>query len=148
GSPGASPAGAAGLQLSGGAAIVAPANAFPSGIPGNALIVLPLNQPSPDLTAQLAKGPFAVTPDQMWKLLGFNGPAVQVQDDQGRPIAIGLDDLVSGLQKHWDEQPDDLNRGRLLAQELLKHGRVEKAEAVLSRLVAKGGSGEDWLALG
>jgi len=90
----------------------------------------------------------ALTPDQMWKLLGFNGPAVQVQDDQGRPLAIGLEDLISGLQKHWDEAPDDLNRGRILAQELLKYGRLEKAEAVLSRVVAKGGQGDDWLALG
>jgi tetratricopeptide (TPR) repeat protein len=84
----------------------------------------------------------------MWKLLGFNGPAVQVQDDQGRPIAIGLDDLISGLQKHWDDGPDDLNRGRILAQELLKYSKLDKAEAVLSKLVARGGTGDDWLALG
>jgi tetratricopeptide (TPR) repeat protein len=127
---------------------VAPVSAFPSGIPGNALIVLPLAAPSDELKAQIEKGPFAVTPEQMWKLLGFNGPAVQVQDDQGRPIAIGLDDLVSGLQKHWDEAPDDLNRGRILAQELLKYGRLDKAEIALSKIVAKGGLGDDWLALG
>ena len=34
--------------------------------------------------------------DDVWKLLGFNGPAVQVQDEQGRPIAIGLEDLLAG----------------------------------------------------
>jgi tetratricopeptide (TPR) repeat protein len=155
GGPGGAPGGAGGangpaggLQISGGAAIVAPASAFPSGIPQHALVVIPLAAPSAELKAQLEKGPLAVTPDQMWQLLGFNGPAVQVQDDQGRPIAIGLEDLVSGLQKHWDEAPDDLNRGRILAQELLKYGRLEKAEAALSRIVAKGGGGEDWLALG
>jgi tetratricopeptide (TPR) repeat protein len=137
-----------GLNISGGAAIVAPVSAFPNGIPQNALIVVPLAAPTAELVAQLEKGPVAVTPDQMWVLLGFNGPAVQVQDDQGRPIAIGLEDLLSGLQKHWDETPDDLNRGRILAQELLKYGRLEKAEAVLSRVVAKGGVGDDWLALG
>ena len=137
-----------GLSITGGAAIVAPVAAFPGGIPQNALIVLPLSAPTPELKAQLEKGPAAVTPDQMWKLLGFNGPAVQVQDDQGRPIAIGLEDLIAGLQKHWDEAPDDLNRGRILAQELLKYGRTENAEAVLSRIVAKGGQGDDWLALG
>jgi tetratricopeptide (TPR) repeat protein len=137
-----------GLSIGGGAAIVAPVSAFQGGIPQNALIVLPLSQPTAELTAQLEKGPVAVTPEQMWKLLGFNGPAVQVQDDQGRPIAIGLEDLLSGLQKHWDEAPDDLNRGRILAQELLKYGRLEKAEAVLSKVVAKGGVGDDWLALG
>jgi tetratricopeptide (TPR) repeat protein len=148
GGNGANGPGAPGLTLSGGAAIVAPANAFPNGIPANALVLLPLTQPSTELTDQLAKGPLAITPEQMWKMLGFNGPAVQIQDDQGRPIAIGLDDLVTGLQKHWDDEPDDLNRGRMLAQELLKYGRLEKAEQALSRLVAKGGTGEDWLALG
>jgi hypothetical protein len=137
-----------GLSITGGAAIVAPVAAFPGGIPQNALIVLPLSAPTSELKAQLEKGPMAVTPDQMWKLLGFNGPAVQVQDDQGRPIAIGLEDLIAGLQKHWDEAPDDLNRGRILAQELLKYGRTENAESVLSRIVAKGGQGDDWLALG
>ena len=137
-----------GLSITGGAAIVAPVAAFPGGIPQNALIVLPLSAPTPELKAQLEKGPAAVTPDQMWKLLGFNGPAVQVQDDQGRPIAIGLEDLIAGLQKHWEEAPDDLNRGRILAQELLKYGRTENAESVLSRIVAKGGQGDDWLALG
>jgi tetratricopeptide (TPR) repeat protein len=141
------PAGA-GLSITGGAAIMAPVNAFPGGIPTNALIVLPLSAPTDELKAQLDKGPVALTPEQMWKLLGFNGPAVQVQDDQGRPIAIGLEDLIAGLQKHWDEAPDDLNRGRILAQELLKYGKLEKAEAVLSRVVAKGGQGDDWLALG
>ncbi|MFS8069779.1 MAG: tetratricopeptide repeat protein, partial [Byssovorax sp.] len=90
----------------------------------------------------------AVTVEQMWKLLGFNGPAVQVQDDQGRPIAIGLEDLLAGLDKHWVEQPDDLNRGRIYAQELLKHNRLPRAEQVLSKIVAKGGTGDDWLALG
>jgi tetratricopeptide (TPR) repeat protein len=96
----------------------------------------------------LEKGPAAVTLEQMWKLLGFNGPAVQVQDDQGRPIAIGLEDLLAGLDKHWLEQPDDLNRGRIYAQELLKHNRLQRAEQVLSKIVAKGGTGDDWLALG
>jgi tetratricopeptide (TPR) repeat protein len=139
---------AGGLSIGGGAAIVAPLSAFPNGVPPNALIVLPLNAPTPELQSQLEKGPVAVTQDQMWKLLGFNGPAVQVQDEQGRPIAIGLEDLLGGLQKHWDDAPDDLNRGRILAQELLKYGKLDKAEAVLSKLVAKGGSGDDWLALG
>ena len=34
---------------------------------------------------------------------------------------IGLEDLLSGLEKHWQENKDDLNRGRLYAQELMKH---------------------------
>jgi len=140
--------GVAGLQIQGGAAIVAPVSAFPNGVPGNAMILLPINKPTDELLAMLEKGPSAVTQEQMWTLLGFNGPAVQVQDDQGRPIAIGLEDLLSGLEKHWQEQPDDLNRGRIYAQELLKHTRLAKAEQVLSKVVAKGGTGEDWLALG
>ncbi|MFT3774361.1 MAG: hypothetical protein QM820_54060 [Minicystis sp.] len=140
--------GVSGLQIQGGAAVVAPVSAFPNGVPANALIVVPINKPTDELIEQMEKGPVAVTTEQMWQLLGFNGPAVQVQDDQGRPIAIGLEDLLSGLDKHWQEQPDDLNRGRIYAQELLKHGRLPRAEQVLSKLVAKGGTGEDWLALG
>jgi tetratricopeptide (TPR) repeat protein len=140
---------AASLSLTGGAAIVAPVSMFPNGIPNNALIVLPLSKPTDELIAMLQKGPTAVTQDQMWSLLGFNGPAVQVQDDQGRPIAIGLEDLLAGLEKHWQEASEDLNRGRIFAQELLKYSRFEKAETVLSKIVAKGGLvGDDWLALG
>jgi len=139
---------AAGLQIQGGAAIVAPVSAFPNGVPGNALIVIPLAKIEDETKAMLDKGPTVVTPDQMWKMLGFNGPAVQVQDDQGRPIAIGLEDLLAGLEKHWQEQPDDLNRARIYAQELLKYNRLPRAEQVLSKVVAKGGTGDDWLALG
>ena len=137
-----------GLQIGGGAAIVAPAAAFQGALPPNALVVVPITKPTDELKQLLEKGPVAITPEQMWTLLGFNGPAVQVQDDQGRPIAIGLDDLLGGLEKHWKDAPDDLNRARVLAQELLKHGRLARAEQVLSKIVAKGGTGDDWLALG
>jgi tetratricopeptide (TPR) repeat protein len=146
--PGAPGSGQSNLQLQGGAAIVAPVSAFPGGVPGNALIVLPLSKPSDELGEAIKKGPVALEVDQMWQLLGFNGPAVQVQDADGRPIAIGLEDLLSGLDKHWTEDSTDLNRGRLYAQELMKYGRFEKAEKVLSKVVALGGGGEDWLALG
>lgn len=138
----------ANLQLSGGAAIVAPVNAFPGGVPSNALVVLPLSEPKEELKEKLGEGPLVVTQEQMWELLGFNGPAVQVQDNQGRPVAIGLEDLLGGLEKHWKENKQDLNRGRIYAQELMKYGRVEKAEKVLARIVAQGGTGDDWLGLG
>ena len=137
-----------GLQISGGAAIMAPVSAFPNGVPGNAIIVIPLSKPTDELKEQLNAGPSALTVEQMWKLLGFNGPAVQVQDEQGRPIAIGLEDLLAGLDKHWQEAQDDLARGRIYAQELMKYGRLQRAEQVLSKIVAKGGTGDDWLALG
>jgi Tfp pilus assembly protein PilF len=39
-------------------------------------------------------------------------------------------------------------RGRIFAQELIKYGRHAKAEGVLSKIVARGGDGEDWLGLG
>jgi tetratricopeptide (TPR) repeat protein len=138
----------ANLQLQGGAAIIAPVSAFPGGVPGNALIVLPLSQPSDELTGALKEGPVAINVEKMWELLGFNGPAVQVQDAEGRPIAIGLDDLLAGLEKHWQEDKADLNRGRMYAQELMKYGRFDKAEKVMARVVAGGGAGEDWLGLG
>jgi len=136
------------LQLRGGAAIIAPPSAFPSGMPGNALVVVPLAQPSDELRDKIKQGPVAVSLDEMWKLLGFNGPAVQVQDQEGRPVAIGLNDLLEGLDKHWQEDKKDAQRGRLYAQELLKYGRFETAEKVLSVVVASGGGGDDWLALG
>jgi predicted Zn-dependent protease len=140
--------GVQGLQIQGGAAIVAPAQAFQNGLPANALVVVPITKPSDELKEKLKEGPLAVTQEQMWSLLGFNGPAVQVMDDQGRPVAIGLEDLLDGLDKHWKDNPGDLNRARVYAQELLKHQRLQKAEQVLSKLVAKGGNGDDWLALG
>lgn len=137
-----------GIQLTGGAAILAPVSAFQNGVPGNALVLLPIQPNGTPLEKKVIDGPVALTMDEVWKLLGFNGPAVQVQDEQGRPIAIGLEDLLGGLEKHWNENGDDLSRGRIFAQELLKYGRFEKAEKVLGKIVALGGDGEDWLGLG
>jgi len=137
-----------GIGLTGGAAILAPISAFPNGVPGNAMVLIPLGANGAPVEKQIVNGPVALTLDEVWKLLGFNGPAVQVQDDQGRPIAIGLEDLLGGLEKHWNESNDDLMRGRIFAQELMKYGRNEKAETVLAKIVARGGEGEDWLALG
>jgi tetratricopeptide (TPR) repeat protein len=139
---------AANLQIGGTAAIIAPVGAFQGGIPQNALVLLPLSKLSDEITAKLKGGPVVVGMDDMWKLLGFNGPAVQVQDAEGRPVTIGLEDLLDGLEKHWNEGKEDLNRGRLFAQELMKYGRAEKAEKVLAKIVASGGGGDDWLGLG
>lgn len=148
GAPSAEKVVGANLNIQGGAAIVAPVSAFQGGIPQNALIVLPLKNPTDELLEKMKEGAIAVTPEKMWSLLGFNGPAVQVQDNEGRPIAIGLEDLLGGLEKHWKENQGDLNRGRIYSQELMKYGRPEQAEKVLSRVVASGGTAEDWLALG
>ena len=147
GSPNAANQGAS-LQLKGGAAIVAPVGAFPGGVPANALVVVPVTKPTAELEAQLKQGPFAVTQEQMWALLGFNGPAVQVQDGEGRPITIGLEDLLDGLREHWNENKSDMNRGRSFAGELMKYRRFEEAEKVWSKVVALGGGGEDWMSLG
>ncbi len=136
------------IQVKGGAAILAPISSFPNGVPSNALVLIPLGPNGAPVEKQVIDGPMALKEEDVWKLLGFNGPAVQVQDDQGRPIAIGLEDLLSGLEKHWTENGDDLNRGRIYAQELMKYNRAAKAEGVLSKIVAKGGSGDDWLGLG
>ena len=138
----------ASITPQGGAAIVAPIQSFPNGVPANALVLIPLGPNGQPVEKQLADGPMALKMEDVWKLLGFNGPAVQVQDDQGRPIAIGLEDLLGGLEKHWNEGQDDLNRGRIFAQELMKYGRFDRAEKVLAKIVALGGEGEDWLALG
>ncbi len=56
--------------------------------------------------------------------------------------------MLAGLEKHWNENPDDVTRGRIYAQELMKYNRRERAEQVLAKVVAKGATGEDWLALG
>jgi tetratricopeptide (TPR) repeat protein len=138
----------ANLNIEGGAAILAPVSAFQSGIPQGALVLLPIKKPTDELIEMLKQGPVALQPDQMWKLLGFNGPAVQIQDSQGRPITVGLDDLLASLEKHYNESPDDLNRGRLYAQELMKYRRHEQAEKVMAKIVATGGTGQDWLGLG
>jgi tetratricopeptide (TPR) repeat protein len=136
------------VALQGGAAILAPITAFPNGVPGNAMVLIPLGPNGAPVEKEVVNGPVALTMEQVWKLLGFNGPAVQVQDEQGRPIAIGLEDLLSGLEKHWRDSQDDLDRGRIYAQELMKYNRHDKAEAVLAKIVARGGDGNDWLGLG
>jgi tetratricopeptide (TPR) repeat protein len=140
--------GEANLAIEGGAAILAPVGAFPGGVPQGALVVLPIKKPTDELLELMKAGPVALKPEQMWQLLGFNGPAVQVQDAQGRPVTMGLEDLLGGLERHWRENGEDLNRGRLYAQELIKYGRAEQAEKVLAKVVASGGTGLDWLALG
>jgi hypothetical protein len=137
-----------GIAVQGGAAILAPIQSFPNGVPANAMVLIPLGPNGAPVEKDVVDGPVALTMEQVWKLLGFNGPAVQVQDEQGRPIAIGLEDLLSGLEKHWVDSQDDLDRGRIFAQELMKYQRHEKAEAVLAKVVARGGDGQDWLALG
>jgi tetratricopeptide (TPR) repeat protein len=136
------------VAIQGGAAILAPISSFPNGVPGNAMVLIPLGQNGQPVEKDVVNGPVALTMDQVWKLLGFNGPAVQVQDEQGRPIAIGLEDLLAGLEKHWKDSQDDLDRGRIYAQELMKYNRHDKAEAVLAKIVARGGDGNDWLGLG
>jgi tetratricopeptide (TPR) repeat protein len=138
----------ANLTIEGGAAILAPLSAFQNGIPQGALILLPIKKPTDELLESMKAGPVALQPDQMWKLLGFNGPAVQIQDAQGRPITVGLEDLLASLEKHYSENSEDLNRGRLYAQELMKYRRHEQAEKVMAKVVASGGSGQDWLGLG
>ena len=148
--PQAAPSGAGGpgITLTGGAAILAPITAFPNGVPSNAMVLIPLGPNGAPIEKEIVNGPVAIQVDEVWKLLGFNGPAIQVQDDQGRPIAFGLEDLLAGLEKHWTDGQDDLGRGRVFAQELMKYQRWAKAEGVLAKIVALGGDGEDWLALG
>jgi tetratricopeptide (TPR) repeat protein len=140
--------GAGGIAVQGGAAILAPIQSFPNGVPANAMVLIPLGPNGAPIEKEIIDGPVKITMEQVWKLLGFNGPAVQVQDEQGRPIAIGRDDLLSGLEKHWVDSQDDLDRGRIFAQELMKYQMHEKAESVLAKVVARGGDGQDWLALG
>jgi tetratricopeptide (TPR) repeat protein len=137
-----------GIAIQGGAAILAPIQSFPNGVPANAMVLIPLGPNGAPVEKDVVDGPVALTMEQVWKLLGFNGPAVQVQDEQGRPIAIGLEDLLGGLEKHWKDNQEDLDRGRIYAQELMKYNRHDKAEAVLAKVVARGGDGQDWLGLG
>src|SRR5260221_6909095 len=136
------------LQLTGGAAILAPFTAFPNGLPANALVLIPIAPNGQPLEKKITDGPVGLEMDEVWKLLGFNGPAVQVQDEQGRPIMIGLEGLLAGLDKSWDENQDDFDRGKIYEQKLLEHQKHAKAEAVLAKIVAKGGGGGFLLLLG
>jgi tetratricopeptide (TPR) repeat protein len=132
-----------------GAAILAPPTAFQNGaLPPGAMVVIPIGADGEALPKPLVDGPVALTNEQMWKLLGFNGPAVQVQDQEGRPVLIGVEDLLNGLDQMYKQEPGDLQRARIYAQELMKHERHEKAEQVLGKIVARGGDADDWLALG
>lgn len=132
-----------------GAAILAPPTAFQNGqLPPGAMIVVPIGADGETLPKPLVDGPVALTNEQMWKLLGFNGPAVQVQDQEGRPVLIGLEDLLKGLEEMYKQDPSDVQRTRVYAQELIKHERFEKAEQVIGKMVARGGDADDWLALG
>ncbi|MBI2391370.1 MAG: hypothetical protein HYV09_17400 [Deltaproteobacteria bacterium] len=132
-----------------GAAILAPPTAFANGqLPPGAMIVVPIGADGEALPKPLVEGPVALTNEQMWKLLGFNGPAVQVQDQEGRPVLIGLEDLLNGLEQMYKQDPSDTQRARVYAQELMKHERFDKAEQIIGKLVARGGDADDWLALG
>jgi len=132
-----------------GAAILAPPTAFQNGqLPPGAMIMIPIGADGEALPKPLVDGPVALTNEQMWKLLGFNGPAVQVQDQEGRPVLIGVEDLLNGLEQMYKQEPGDMQRARVYAQELMKHERFEKAEQVLGKIVARGGDADDWLALG
>ncbi len=132
-----------------GAAILAPPTAFQNGqLPPGAMILVPIGADGEALPKPIVEGPVALTNEQMWKLLGFNGPAVQVQDQEGRPVLIGLEDLLGGLEQMYKQDPSDTQRARIYAQELMKHERFDKAEMVIGKMVARGGDADDWLALG
>jgi tetratricopeptide (TPR) repeat protein len=132
-----------------GAAILAPPTAFQGGaLPPGAMVLIPLGPDGEPLPKPVVEGPVALTQEQMWKLLGFNGPAVQVQDQEGRPILIGVEDLLKALEESHKADPSDTNRARVFALELMKHDRHEKAEQVLGKIVARGGDADDWLRLG
>ncbi len=132
-----------------GAAILAPPSAFQGGqLPPGAMVMIPIGPDGEPLPKPLVDGPVALTQEQMWKLMGFNGPAVQVQDQEGRPVLIGVEDLLNGLEGMYKQDNTDLQRARVYAQELMKHNRHEKAEQVLGKIVARGGDADDWLALG
>ena len=132
-----------------GAAILAPPSSFQGGqLPPGAMVIIPIGPDGEALPKPIVDGPVALTQEQMWKLLGFNGPAVQVQDQEGRPVLIGVEDLLNGLETMYKQDGTDTNRARIYAQELMKHTRFEKAEQVLGKIVARGGDADDWLALG
>ncbi len=112
------------------------------------MVLIPLGPDGEPLPKPVVEGPVALTQEQMWKLLGFNGPAVQVQDQEGRPILIGVEDLLKALEEGHKADPQDANKARIFALELMKHERHEKAEQVLGKIVARGGDADDWLRLG
>src|SRR5258706_14818901 len=63
-------------------------------------------------------------------------------------METGLGDVRGGRENHGKDSQADRARGRIYAQELMKYNRHDKAEAVLAKIVARGGDGNDWLGLG
>src|SRR6185503_13141794 len=81
GAPPGAAEGAGGISVQGGAAILAPIQSFPNGVPANAMVLIPLGPNGAPIEKEIVDGPVKITMEQVWKLLGFNGPAVQVQDE-------------------------------------------------------------------
>ena len=58
------PAGA-GISLTGGAAILAPIQAFPNGVPSNALVLIPLGANGAPVETQIVAGPVALKMEEV-----------------------------------------------------------------------------------
>ena len=63
------PQNAGGISLTGGAAILAPITAFPNGVPGNALVLIPIGPNGAEMQKKIVDGPVALQMDEVWKLL-------------------------------------------------------------------------------
>jgi len=58
-------AGGAGISLTGGAAILAPIGAFPNGVPGNALVLIPLGANGAPVETKIVNGPVALKMEEV-----------------------------------------------------------------------------------
>jgi predicted Zn-dependent protease len=138
-----------GLQISGGAAIMAPVSAFPNGVPGNAIIVIPMAKPSDELKEKLERRARSRSPSsRCGSSSASTARPCRCRTSRGGRSRSASKTCSPASTSTGNESQDDLQRGRIYAQELMKYGRLQRAEQVLSKLVAKGGTGDDWLALG
>jgi len=86
-----------------GAAILAPITAFRT-LPSNAMVPHPAGPNGAPVEKQIVNGPVALQPRRVWKLLGFNGPAVQVQTSGRRSRSASR--TSSAASRALEETPD------------------------------------------
>ena len=143
------PEGEGAVAIQGGAAILAPITAFPNGVPGNALVLIPLGPNGHAGREEDRRGPRRAEDGG-----GLEAPRIQ------RPRGAGAGragpphrDRPRGSARRSREALER-ERRRSESRPHLRSGADEVRppregrEAVLAKIVALGGDGEDWLGLG
>ena len=94
-------AGGPGIQLQGGAAILAPITAFPNGVPGNALVLIPLGPNGAPVQEKIVSGPVALTMDEVWNELIADEAVPTVTLEAGHIRARLARNLITFASSGW-----------------------------------------------